>query len=124
MRRSRFFLALMAFCVGLGLFRVKYQVMALEKSNRVIAQKITENRELIHVLKAELTHLNDPARLQKLAVAHIGYSSIKPSQIVSIHELPKQTTEIKIAADPIEALMDAINAVTPQDTKVTANATA
>ena len=105
----------MAFCVGLGLFRVKYQVMALEKSHREVSKKITESKEAIHVLKAELTHLNDPDRLQKLAVAHLGYSALKPSQIVAIHELPKQTTEMKIAVDPIEALMDAINAVTPQE---------
>ena len=67
MRRSQFFLALMAFCVGLGLFRVKYQVMALEKNHKQVVKSISETRESIHVLKAELTHLNDPARLQKLA---------------------------------------------------------
>jgi cell division protein FtsL len=114
MRRSRFFLTIMAFCVGLGLFRVKYQVMALEKSHREVVKKIAESKESIHVLKAELTHLNDPARLQKLAVTHLGHAALKPSQIVAIHELPKQTTEVKVAVDPIEALMDAVNAVTPQ----------
>ena len=75
MKRSRFFLTLMAFCVGLCLFRVKYQVMALEKSHREISGKITENKEAIHILKAELTHLNDPARLQKLAMTHLGYNA-------------------------------------------------
>lgn len=114
MKRSRFFLTLMAFCVGLGLFRVKYQVMALEKSHKEVVKGITETKEAIHVLKAELTHLNDPARLQKLAITHLGFSALKPNQVVSISELPKQTKEIKVAADPIEALMDAVNAVTPQ----------
>ena len=104
----------MAFGVGLCLFRVKYQVMALEKSHKEIVKRITESKESIHVLKAELTHLNDPARLQKLAVTHLGFAALKPFQIVTINELPKQTTELKSAIDPIEALMDALNAVSAQ----------
>lgn len=114
MRRSRFFLTIMAFCVGLGLFRVKYQVMALEKNHKHVVKSIAETKESIHVLKAELTHLNDPARLQKLSSTHLNFGALKPNQIVSINELPKQTKEIKISQDPIEALMDAVNAITPQ----------
>ena len=114
MRRSQFFLALMAFCVGLGLFRVKYQVMALEKNHKQFVKSISETRESIHVLKAELTHLNDPARLQKLAITHLNFSALKPNQVVEIAELPRQTKEVKVSQDPIEALMDAVNAVSPQ----------
>ena len=122
MGRSRFFLTIMAFCVGFCLFRVKYQVVALEKNYKEIVKCIAENKEAVHVLKAELTHLNDPARLQKLAITHLGFSALKPFQIVSINELPKQTTEMKFAVDPIEALMDAVNAVSPQaDSKTVAN---
>ena len=120
MRRSRFFLTIIAFGVGLCLFRVKYQVMALEKSHKEIVKRIIESKESIHVLKAELTHLNDPARLQKLAVTHLGFAALKPFQIVTINELPKQTTELKSAIDPIEALMDALNAVSAQPETTTA----
>ncbi len=117
MKRSRFFLTIMAFCVGLGLFRVKYQVMALEKNHKHVVKSISETKEAIHVLKAELTHLNDPARLQKLATTHLNFSAIKPTQIVKLTELPKQTKEVKVSVDPIEALMDAVNAVTPHAQK-------
>lgn len=116
MRRSRFFLTIMAFCVGLGLFRVKYQVMALEKDHKHAVKSIAETKESIHMLKAELTHLNDPARLQKLSSTHLKFGALKPSQIVTMGELPKRTKEIKVSQDPIEALMDAVNAVTPQAT--------
>lgn len=111
MKRSHFFLTLIAFCVGLGLFRVKYQVMALEKSHKHVVKSIAETKEAIHVLKAELTHLNDPSRLQKLAITHLHYRALKPTQVVDIKELPKQTEEIKTAKDPIETLLDAVNAV-------------
>ncbi len=120
MRRSRFFLTIMAFGIGLCLFRVKYQVMALEKNHKEIVKSITESKEAIHVLKAELTHLNDPARLQKLAITHLGFVALKPTQIVTIGELPKQITEVKVAVDPIEALMDALNAVSSQEVPETA----
>lgn len=114
MKRSRVFLVLMAFCAGLGLFRVKYQVVALEKRHKQVVKSIADTKQSIHILKAELTHLNDPARLQKLAISHLDFKTLKPSQIVAIDELPKQKTEIKISQDPIEALMDAVNAVKPQ----------
>jgi len=104
----------MAFCAGLGLFRVKYQVVALEKRHKQVVKSIADTKQSIHILKAELTHLNDPARLQKLAISHLDFKALKPSQIVAIDELPKQKTEIKISQDPIEALMDAVNAVKPQ----------
>lgn len=122
MQRSRFFLTILAFCVGFCLFRVKYQVMALEKSHKEVVKYITESKEAIHVLKAELTHLNDPVRLQKLATTHLGFSTLKPFQIVAINELPKQKTEVKVAIDPIEALMDAVNAVSPDSETVTKGA--
>ncbi len=118
MKRSRFFLVLIAFCAGLGLFRVKYQVVALEKSHKQVVKSITETKESIHILKAELTHLNDPARLQNLSMTHLSFKALKPNQIVTIDELPKQKTEVKISQDPIEALMDAVNAVTPQSVSV------
>jgi hypothetical protein len=88
--------------------------MALEKSHKQVVKSISETKESIHVLKAELTHLNDPARLQKLAITHLNFSALKPNQIVTIGELPRQTKEVKVSQDPIEALMDAVNAVTPQ----------
>jgi hypothetical protein len=88
--------------------------MALEKSHKQVVKSISETKESIHVLKAELTHLNDPARLQKLAITHLNFSALKPNQIVTIGELPRQTEEVKVSQDPIEALMDAVNAVTPQ----------
>ena len=74
--------------------------MALEKSHKEVVKYITENKESIHVLKAELTHLNDPVRLQKLATTHLGFSTLKPFQIVAINELPKQKTEVKVAVMP------------------------
>ena len=112
MGRSRLFLMIAAFCVGLGLFKIKYQVMALEKSHKDVVKAVNDTKETIHVLKAELTHLNDPERLQKLAITHLGFVSIKPHQIVAINELPKKekaNSSAAIASDPIDDLMKALD---------------
>lgn len=112
MGRSRLFLMVAAFCVGLGLFKIKYQVMALEKSHKDVVKAVNDTKETIHVLKAELTHLNDPERLQKLAINHLGFSPIKPHQIVAINELLKTDNSNSgdaIAPDPIDALMKSLD---------------
>lgn len=96
MNKLHVFLMFSAFCVGLGLFKVKYQVMALENNYKNTLKLVSENKEAIHVLKAELTHLNDPERLQKLAVKHLNFVAINPSHIVTIKELPKNENENKI----------------------------
>lgn len=107
MGRSRLFLVIGAFCVGLGLFKVKYQVMSLEKRHKDVVKSVAENRESIHVLKAELTHLNDPERLQKLAENHLGFSPVKPHQIVAIDDLPRKTQPTKEApVDPVDEMMN------------------
>lgn len=111
MGRSRLFLMIAAFCVGLGLFKIKYQVMALEKSHKDVVKAVNDTKETIHVLKAELTHLNDPERLQKLAINHLGFASIKPYQIVYISELPKNSTNsnLAVSSDPIDDLMETLD---------------
>lgn len=107
MGRSRLFLIIGAFFVGLGLFKVKYQVMSLEKRHKDVVKSVAESRESIHVLKAELTHLNDPERLQKLAENHLGFSPVKPHQIVAIDDLPRKTQPTREASvDPVDEMMN------------------
>lgn len=99
--RSRLFLMIAAFCVGLALFKIKYKVMALEKSYRATVKAVAENKEAIHVLKAELTHLNDPARLQKLAIEHLGFAAVNPSHIINFSEIPKAMSRV-VSLDKID----------------------
>jgi cell division protein FtsL len=128
MGRSRLFLMIAAFCVGLGLFKIKYQVMALEKSHKDVVKAVSDTKETIHVLKAELTHLNDPERLQKLAINHLGFASIKPHQIVDINELPKKSSSSSadLSSDPIDDLMKILdgNSVTNVNGKAGSNVSA
>jgi cell division protein FtsL len=74
-------LTLLATSLGVTLFIVKYQVQDLENVLVDYNRKITENREAVHVLKAEWSHLNQPARLRKLAERYLGMVSVQPAQV-------------------------------------------
>ena len=71
-RRTTFLSATLAASMGVALFVVKYQVQDLEDQLTAIDHQIVTERQTIHVLKAEWSHLNEPGRLRRLAVRHLG----------------------------------------------------
>ncbi|CAO5680646.1 MAG: hypothetical protein HEEMFOPI_00538 [Holosporales bacterium] len=68
-----------AMLVGIILFRLKYEVLALENTHLQIQRSIEETKESIHVLRAEWAHLTDPARIQKLSVKYLGDTGKEPA---------------------------------------------
>ena len=81
MRPTMILITLLATSLGLTLFIVKYQVQDLESVLVDYNRKITADREAIHVLKAEWSHLNQPARLRQLAERYLGMVSVEPAQV-------------------------------------------
>jgi len=71
-KRSTFFFTILAASVGLALFIVKYQVQELADQLTTIDQGIVSERQAIHVLKAEWSHLNEPERLRVLAKRYLN----------------------------------------------------
>lgn len=80
-RPAMILITLLASSLGLTLFVVKYQVQELEGVLVEYNSKITKNQEAIHVLKAEWSHLNQPARLRQLAKRYLGMVEIQPKQV-------------------------------------------
>jgi len=70
-RRTTFLSAALAASMGVALFVVKYQVQNLEDQLTAIDHQIVSERQTIHVLKAEWSHLNEPGRLRRLAVRYL-----------------------------------------------------
>jgi cell division protein FtsL len=84
MKYSTLLFFFLAFAVGFILFKVKYEVVEIEqKLDRTIAQ-IEREKENIHVLKAEWSHLNEPQRLQKLAAKHLDIRPMRTEQIAAV----------------------------------------
>jgi cell division protein FtsL len=77
--------AVIAACVVYG---YKGQVQALESDLRRVQRAIDHERFEITRLKAEWATLSEPARLTRLAKAHLKLEAAKPRQIASIDDVP------------------------------------
>jgi hypothetical protein len=87
-RPATLFWIALAGCVGYGLYHLKNEVQARENELFKINRTILAEQEAIHVLRAEWSYLNQPARLQALASRDLKLQPMKPSQLGTIASLP------------------------------------
>ncbi len=90
MRTTSLVILLVTVAVGIGLFMVKYRVQDLEDQLVGLNREIARDREAIRVLRAEWSHLNEPARLKSLAGRHLGMVPVSVGAIASRAEINKQ----------------------------------
>jgi hypothetical protein len=88
MRASWFVWGAMAICVGVSLFLLKYKVQALENELVARQEQVVRDRSAIRVLQAEWTYLNDPERLRRLSVEHLGFGPATVKNVADISALP------------------------------------
>ncbi len=72
--------ALLAIFAGVSMFVVKHQVRSLEGDLRHLERAIVAEQEAIHVLAAEWSYLNRPARLDELGRRLIGLAPATAAQ--------------------------------------------
>lgn len=87
-RQTTVLALLLAGGLSLVLFSVKYRVQDLEREFDGINRAIAADRQAIHVLEAEWSHLNNPGRLRSLASRYLGLGPIEPEQLGTIDRLP------------------------------------
>jgi len=86
-RRSTLLTTVLAVSTGLALFVVKYQVQDLEDTLTTINREIADNRQAVHVLKAEWSHLNEPNRLRYLVARHLDLGPLDNAQFLKPEDL-------------------------------------
>ena len=86
-RPATLLLVLLAVSLHLPLFTVKYQVQDMEDQLLGLNRSITDDRQAIHVLKAEWSYLNEPSRLKIQAERYLGMSAIDSRQVGTAREL-------------------------------------
>lgn len=74
--------------LGFGTYGVKYRVQGLDEELSRTIRQIREDEGAIHVLKAEWSFLNQPARLDELAQRHLLLAPIATRQLGQIASIP------------------------------------
>jgi hypothetical protein len=83
MRFPTVVLILLSVGVGVSLFLVKHRVQGLDEALQNINKGIVDDRETIHVLRAEWSYLNEPGRLKALAEHYLNMVPIGPEQVTT-----------------------------------------
>lgn len=79
--------SVLALMLSVGLFRITYQVDALEKDLKAITQDIRQEQETIHILEAEWSYLNDPNRLADLTKRYLEMDYTLGGQLIDFDAL-------------------------------------
>ncbi len=118
MRRPTVLVSILCLLICMGVFRIKYTVMALEQQHRHIKRAISENQEAIHVLRAEWNHLNSPERLQKLAVKYLDIGPQQTPQVANLKDVAGQNNlNDRAALENLIAQAVADSAQSPEDSE-------
>jgi hypothetical protein len=78
-----------------GLYHLKQQVQGVERQLASVNRAIAQDRQAIHVLRAEWAYLVRPSRLAQLSKRHLKLKRITPNQIRAFDELPEQFAPAK-----------------------------
>ncbi len=104
-RPAMILIALLAGSIGLTVFVVKYQVQDMEDQLAEFNRTVTEDRQAVHVLKAEWSYLNEPARLRLLAERYLDLRAIETRQVGTaaewFPEIPESTPESTDSVQPL-----------------------
>lgn len=79
---------LLAVGAGIGLFVLKYEVQAMEERLVALNRQTVQDLESLHVLRAEWSYLNRPARLEALARRLLALRPVEAAQSISIRDIP------------------------------------
>ena len=86
MVRSILVWSVLCIAVAIGLLVVKQRVQEHENRLEALGNELAATDNAIAVLRAEWSYLNQPARLEDLAIRHLGLEPPLPSQIRSVRD--------------------------------------
>lgn len=88
MRRVTILWFLIAACLGVALFMVKYEVQDREDRLAALHREILANQEAVHVLEAEWSYLNRPSNLEAMVRRHLHLVPLDTTRLGQIEQLP------------------------------------
>jgi len=85
--RGLLFWSIAAVATAVGLFAVKYKVQDLEEKIDRTNQNIIASQQATHILRVEWAHLNEAARIERLAQKHLKLEPASIKQVVRLDAL-------------------------------------
>ena len=93
-KSSRQALAFLLFFLGIGLtvglYYVKIRAQSAKAEASRLERLVNVEEAAIKVLRAEIAHLENPARLGELAVAELGLEPTSTQQVISLEEIEQK----------------------------------
>ena len=81
MRYVNFLLAVALAVLSVFIYQMKYETRGLEQKVTRLQKTIGQERDAIGILRAEWSHLNRPARVERLARKHLGLRPLDATQV-------------------------------------------
>lgn len=88
-------------CAALGLYLVADRVKERERVLAELEEQARRDRHAITVLRAEWAFLNEPQRLQRLAVSHLDLTLTDATRIGGWHDVPLAGGDLPPAPAPM-----------------------
>jgi len=82
-----------AIAAAAALYQVKHQAVEAAEGVARLRAEIQRERDSIAVLKAEWSHLDQPARLKALAERHLEIRPVDMQQILRVEDVPLRQAE-------------------------------
>ena len=73
-----------------GLYLVKYSVQEVQRDVARLEAKLKQEKETMHLLRAEWAYLNRPERLHKLAQGRVETQPVTTANIIDVTRLPER----------------------------------
>ncbi|MCR9073737.1 MAG: hypothetical protein NXI18_18785 [Alphaproteobacteria bacterium] len=113
MRRVTVLWFLIAACLGVALFMVKYEVQDREERLAALHREILANQEAVHVLEAEWSYLNRPSNLEAMVRRHLHLVPLDTTRLGQIEQLPMRLPVLPDAESDLPQLAGAGEAAMP-----------
>jgi hypothetical protein len=101
MTRAPVALIALATLAGGALFNVAFEVSAQQERLALLNDEIRTEREAIHVLRAEWTHLNQPERLADLSNRYLNMEPVTVASVADLDTVPRRLPKSLLAVTDI-----------------------
>ena len=93
-RYPSFLIIFVILSVAISLYQMKHLITKREIELSQIKNNINDAKSDLNILKAELSYLKRPDRIEKIALDKLGFKEILPSDIWNLQDLANVTENL------------------------------